>query len=244
MSTIEATVLDLLDEAIKHGKHNQASHGRRTARRRAYSAAYSQARAGGASPQEARAKAKDAGLARQSERDARLERLRALNTPEARAQRDQAQRQRIARGELEAATMRITGQTPKWMVRAPGQALPGNMASEKQQSYVRSLAEQARVRNTPGQTLREVANGIIAGAPNMNAWEASVIIDTFRNEPKPLSTLLSQAQQAARTNRRYQRENLPFDKLPPKPGEALFGIPSLRELVSNRVLEDDAKGTS
>lgn len=75
MNDLELTVIDLLDEAIKHGKHNQASHGRRTARRRAYSAAYSQARSGGASPAEARAKAREAGLARQSERDVRLERL-------------------------------------------------------------------------------------------------------------------------------------------------------------------------
>ena len=76
MSDVEATVLDMLDEAIKHGKHNQASHGRRTARRRAYSAAYSQARAGGATPQEAREKAKAAGVERQAERDVRLGRLR------------------------------------------------------------------------------------------------------------------------------------------------------------------------
>ena len=243
MSDLIDLELAVLDEAIKHGKHNQASHGRRTARRRAYGAAYSAARAGGATPQEAREKAKEAGLNRQAERDARLTRLRERNTPEARAARDQEQKARVARGELEAATMRITGQTPKWMVRAPGAAMPGNMASEKQQSYVRSLAEKARTYTTPGQTLREVANGIIAGAPRMNAWEASVIIDTFRNEPKPLSTLLSQAQSAARTNRRYQRENLSFDKLPPKPGEALFGIPQLRELIINRVLEDDAKAT-
>ena len=76
MNDVELTVIDLLDEAIKHGRHNQASHGRRTARRRAYSAAYSQARSGGASPAEARAAAREAGLARQSERDVRLNRLR------------------------------------------------------------------------------------------------------------------------------------------------------------------------
>ena len=73
---LEGVAFDLLDEAIKHGKHNQASHGRRTARRRAYSAAYSQARAGGASPAEAREKAKTAGTERQAERDVRVGRLR------------------------------------------------------------------------------------------------------------------------------------------------------------------------
>ena len=75
-SDIEDIQIDLLDAVIKHGKHNQASHGRRTARRRAYSAAYSQARAGGATPAEARAAAREAGVARQGERDTRLERLR------------------------------------------------------------------------------------------------------------------------------------------------------------------------
>jgi hypothetical protein len=73
---LEGVAFDLLDEAIKHGKHNQASHGRRTARRRAYSAAYSQARAGGATPQDAREKAKTAGTERQAERDVRAGRLR------------------------------------------------------------------------------------------------------------------------------------------------------------------------
>lgn len=73
---LEGVAFDLLDEAIKHGKHNQASHGKRTARRRAYSAAYSQARAGGASPAEAREKAKTAGTERQAERDVRVGRLR------------------------------------------------------------------------------------------------------------------------------------------------------------------------
>ena len=67
--------IEILEFAIKHGKHDQRSHGRRTARRRAYNAAYSQARAGGATPAESRAKAKEAGLARQSERDERLKRL-------------------------------------------------------------------------------------------------------------------------------------------------------------------------
>jgi hypothetical protein len=76
MSDIETIQIELLDLAVKHGKHNQASHGRKTARRRAYSAAYSSARAGGASPAEARAAAREAGMARQSERDTRLERLR------------------------------------------------------------------------------------------------------------------------------------------------------------------------
>lgn len=75
-SDIEDIQIDLLDAVIKHGKHNQASHGRRTARRRAYSAAYSSARAGGATPAEARATAREAGVARQAERDTRLERLR------------------------------------------------------------------------------------------------------------------------------------------------------------------------
>lgn len=45
---------------VKHGKHNQASHGRRTARRGAAQSAYRGARAAGASPQEARAVARDA----------------------------------------------------------------------------------------------------------------------------------------------------------------------------------------
>jgi hypothetical protein len=100
MSDIEDLQIEMLALAVKHGKHNQASHGRKTARRRAYSAAYSQERAGGASPADARAKAKEAGIARQSERDARLERLRGAaqqqaNTPAAprgltaRQQRDQ-----------------------------------------------------------------------------------------------------------------------------------------------------------
>jgi hypothetical protein len=76
MSDIETIQIELLDLAVKHGKHNQASHGRKTARRRAYSAAYSSARAGGSSPAEARTAAREAGMARQSERDTRLERLR------------------------------------------------------------------------------------------------------------------------------------------------------------------------
>jgi hypothetical protein len=76
MSDLLDLELDLLEAAIKHGKHNQASHGRRTARRRAYSAAYSSARAGGASPADARAAAREAGLSRQGERDVRLGRLR------------------------------------------------------------------------------------------------------------------------------------------------------------------------
>ena len=75
MSELLDLELDLLEAAIKHGKHNQASHGRKTARRRAYSAAYSQARAGGASVQDARATAREAGIARQSERDARLKQI-------------------------------------------------------------------------------------------------------------------------------------------------------------------------
>jgi hypothetical protein len=76
MSELLDLELDLLEAAIKHGKHDQSSHGRRTARRRAYSAAYSSARAVGASPADARAAAREAGLSRQGERDARLERLR------------------------------------------------------------------------------------------------------------------------------------------------------------------------
>ena len=68
--------IEMLEFAIKHGKHDQRSHGRRTARRRAYNTAYREARSGGATPAEAREKAKDAGLARQAERDARLERMR------------------------------------------------------------------------------------------------------------------------------------------------------------------------
>ena len=52
-----------LELAIKHGSHNQATHGRKTGRRTAYAAAYSSARAGGASVGEARAKAKEASTA-------------------------------------------------------------------------------------------------------------------------------------------------------------------------------------
>lgn len=83
---------------IKHGKHDQSSHGRRTARRRAYAGAYTQARAGGASPAEARALAKQAGLARQGERDARLQRMKArANAPkDANAAMTPAQAERAA----------------------------------------------------------------------------------------------------------------------------------------------------
>lgn len=59
------------------GRHNQATHGRKTARRRAYVAAFREARQSGASIGEARQKAKDAGLAKQAERDQRLARMRA-----------------------------------------------------------------------------------------------------------------------------------------------------------------------
>jgi hypothetical protein len=111
---------------IKHGKHNQASHGRKTARRRAYSAAYSSARAGGATPAEARAKAKDAGLARQAERDTRLERLRAYNTPEARAERERAAQQ-------QSATL---------LANPTRQPLPEiSASSDKQRSFAESVRE-------------------------------------------------------------------------------------------------------
>lgn len=66
----------MVSNEIKHGKHNQASHGRKTGRRRAYAAAYKQARANGASVGEARLAAKEAGIARLAERDQRLARLR------------------------------------------------------------------------------------------------------------------------------------------------------------------------
>ena len=55
--------------AIKHGSHNQATHGRKTGRRAAYASAYNAARGGGASVAEARAKAKEASTAfRENER--------------------------------------------------------------------------------------------------------------------------------------------------------------------------------
>ena len=111
MSELLDLELDLLEAAIKHGKHDQSSHGRRTARRRAYSAAYSSARAGGASPADARAAAREAGIARQGERDTRLERLRAYNTPEARSERERvarekAEQDRAAREASEQASLR------------------------------------------------------------------------------------------------------------------------------------------
>jgi len=63
---------------LKHlpGRHNQKTHGRKTARRRASERAYRAAREQGASPQESRAAARAAGLAALEQRNARAERLR------------------------------------------------------------------------------------------------------------------------------------------------------------------------
>lgn len=68
-----ALELELL--RLKHGKHNQASHGRSTARRRASQAAYAQAKADGLSPIEARAFAREQGLQAQGDRNQRLARM-------------------------------------------------------------------------------------------------------------------------------------------------------------------------
>ena len=69
MSDVDLDLLEIevLALAIKHGKHDQRSHGRRTARRQAYGAAYQSARAAGASPAEARSRAK--GISAEGEQD-------------------------------------------------------------------------------------------------------------------------------------------------------------------------------
>jgi len=65
---------------LKHGSHNQKTHGRKTARRRAAQRAYSAARAEGATPQAAREAARAAGLAALEQRNARAERLRSRSS--------------------------------------------------------------------------------------------------------------------------------------------------------------------
>ena len=224
---MEETILDLLDEAIKHGKHNQASHGRRTARRRAYSAAYSQARAGGATPQEARAKAKEAGLARQSERDARLERLRALNTPEARAQREAEQirkREReIAKRDIEATTTRLRFRSPDFM--AP--------ATEKQKAYASSLVNTALM-NTRRTSLQwDVGKELLERIPSATKWEASAII-TEMKQPQPLSFLILQAEDAAKTRRALLGTG---KGRTPTNGEALFMLPKFTQRLRESLLD-------
>jgi hypothetical protein len=76
MAPIVATkTLNSLLIRFKHGKHDQRSHGRSTARRRASQVAYREARASGEDPASARAYAREQGLAARGERNQRLARM-------------------------------------------------------------------------------------------------------------------------------------------------------------------------
>ena len=135
---IEDIQIDLLDAVIKHGKHNQASHGRRTARRRAYSAAYSSARAAGASPAEARATAREAGVARQAERDTRLERLRGRAS------------QPIARERVESALSAGEGPAGQSFARALSRQVPLTERELNEVITIRDAYNRAFNNGSPG----------------------------------------------------------------------------------------------
>lgn len=131
---------------------------------------------------------------------------------------------------LEAATTRVTMPQPGW--NAP--------ISDKQASYLTSLATRAKANATPGSPQAKLAQAIIdrAQASNhqMTKWEASQLIDAMQ-EPKPLSTLLH-----AGITRIQQRRT--GEASAPTRADALWALASVRgSLIALQLSADaDAEG--
>lgn len=114
-----------IELAIKHGRHNQATHGRKTGRRAAYASAYSTARGGGSSVSEARAKAREESLSfAQAERAQRQQQ----RTERMQSRADHL-RKLAADGKLtEAQARRALQRAENLEARVRGEAVPNRKA--------------------------------------------------------------------------------------------------------------------
>ncbi len=154
--------LEIEIAAVKHGRHNQATHGRRTGRRAAFGSAYSAARSGGASVSEARARAREESTAfaqqeRAQRQQQRTERLQtraqyARRASESSQGTEVQRRQSLQRAErLEA---RIRGEKPPARTTAApkgggagGSAVPKGDALPSQRDMSKRLQEISRIKD-------------------------------------------------------------------------------------------------
>lgn len=122
MSIYDSLIQRVKALAYKHGKHDQKSHGRKTARRAAYQAAYSAAKAEGKSPVEARDAAKAASRVELEKRVAERRAEVARRAAERAAKRGQQQPQVDQLAGIES----VTGRAGKPLLQKESRTLDGN----------------------------------------------------------------------------------------------------------------------